>query len=108
MWVSLRSNPPSYSTHKNRFQLLFDFLAFKNDVSFWRGKNNLAGLSVRTVVWRAFSQAVVFLYLLDEQSSMLILIPAGIGTIIEVDIQRRCLSNSEILFLTHFPTVLEV
>ncbi|XP_015521760.2 lipid scramblase CLPTM1L [Neodiprion pinetum] len=63
--------------------LLFDFLAFKNDVSFWRGKNNLAGLSVRTVVWRAFSQAVIFLYLLDEQSSMLVLIPAGIGTIIE-------------------------
>ncbi|XP_048510209.1 cleft lip and palate transmembrane protein 1-like protein isoform X2 [Athalia rosae] len=63
--------------------LLFDFLALKNDVNFWRGKNNLAGLSVRTVVWRAFSQAVIFLYLLNEQSSMLLLIPSGIGTIIE-------------------------
>ncbi|XP_058808355.1 lipid scramblase CLPTM1L [Phymastichus coffea] len=64
--------------------LLFDFLAFKNDISFWRRKNNLAGLSTQTVLWRAFSQAVIFLYLLDEDSSLLVLIPAGIGTIIEL------------------------
>ncbi|XP_033210206.1 cleft lip and palate transmembrane protein 1-like protein [Belonocnema kinseyi] len=64
--------------------LLFDFLAFKNDVSFWRSKNNLAGLSIQTVVWRAFSQTIIFFYLLDEGSSLLILIPAGIGTIIEL------------------------
>ncbi|XP_015597472.1 cleft lip and palate transmembrane protein 1-like protein [Cephus cinctus] len=64
--------------------LLFDFLAFKNDVSFWRSKNNLAGLSVRTVLWRAFSQAIIFFYLLDEGSSLLVLIPAGVGTVIEL------------------------
>ncbi|XP_053617737.1 lipid scramblase CLPTM1L [Plodia interpunctella] len=66
------------------FHLLFDFLAFKNDVSFWRRKRSLAGLSSRTVLWRAFSQAVIFFYLLDEQTSMLVLVPAGISAIIEI------------------------
>ncbi|PSN48282.1 Cleft lip and palate transmembrane protein 1-like protein [Blattella germanica] len=63
--------------------LLFDFLAFKNDVSFWRRKQNLVGLSSRTVLWRAFSQAVIFLYLMDEETSLLVLVPTGIATVIE-------------------------
>ncbi|PNF24787.1 Cleft lip and palate transmembrane protein 1-like protein [Cryptotermes secundus] len=63
--------------------LLFDFLAFKNDVSFWRRRRNLVGLSSRTVVWRAFSHAVVFLYLMDEETSLLVLVPTGIATVIE-------------------------
>jgi hypothetical protein len=35
-------------------------------------------------MWRAFSQAVVFLYLLDEETSLLVLVPTGIATVIEV------------------------
>ncbi|XP_076068652.1 lipid scramblase CLPTM1L [Oratosquilla oratoria] len=64
--------------------LLFDFLAFKNDISFWQGRDDMTGISSSTVAWRAFSQIIIVLYLVDEQTSMLVLGPAAVGAIIEL------------------------
>ncbi|KAH8245362.1 hypothetical protein KR032_009504 [Drosophila birchii] len=64
--------------------MLFDFLSFKNDVAFWRKKRSYEGLSSRTTMWRAFSEIVIFLYLLDEHTSYLVLVPVGLGTLIEL------------------------
>merc|ERR1719507_636783 len=50
--------------------LLFDCLAFKSDINFWRGKKSMVGLSRKTILWRAFSQSVIF--------------PAGVGALIEM------------------------
>ncbi|XP_055346742.1 lipid scramblase CLPTM1L-like [Paramacrobiotus metropolitanus] len=64
--------------------LVFDFLAFKNDINFWRKRDTVVGMSGRTILWRAFSQIIVFLYLLEEKSSLLISIPAGVACFIEM------------------------
>ncbi|KAH8265137.1 hypothetical protein KR044_001563 [Drosophila immigrans] len=64
--------------------MLFDFLSFKNDVAFWAKKTSYEGLSTRTILWRAFSQIIIFMYLLDEQTSYLVLVPVALGTLIEL------------------------
>lgn len=40
-------------------------------------------------MWRAFSQAVVFMYLMDEETSLLVLVPSGIATVIEVSKKHK-------------------
>merc|ERR1712173_342729 len=62
---------------------LFDCLAFKNDVQFWNTKKDMTGLSIRTVFLNCFFQVVIFLYLLDNETSYMILVSSGVGLIIE-------------------------
>lgn len=64
--------------------LVLDFLALRHDINFWKTRTDLSGVSGRSVLWRAFSQSVVFLYLLDEKTSLLVLVPSGLNTLLEM------------------------
>ena len=57
--------------------MVFDFLAFKNDIQFWKGNKSLEGLSVQTMVLNAACQVIVLLYLFDNDTSWLVLISSG-------------------------------
>ncbi|KAL7555529.1 hypothetical protein ACA910_005307 [Epithemia clementina (nom. ined.)] len=62
--------------------LLFEFLTFKNEVSFWQNNKDLTGLSVRALFMDLFGQVVILLFLIEKESSLLITVPAGIGCLI--------------------------
>lgn len=63
---------------------IFDALAFKNEISFWRNRNNMEGLSVRSVFMSVFVNLIVLLYLMNNETSMMIIVSNAIGLLIEV------------------------
>ncbi len=65
--------------------MIFEMLAFKSDVGHWRKKKDNVGVSVRTILSNVVMQAIIFLYLLDnnENTSWMILFGQGIGIAIE-------------------------
>eukprot|EP00672_Neobodo_designis_P025422 CAMPEP_0174835384 /NCGR_PEP_ID=MMETSP1114-20130205/5378_1 /TAXON_ID=312471 /ORGANISM="Neobodo designis, Strain CCAP 1951/1" /LENGTH=758 /DNA_ID=CAMNT_0016069331 /DNA_START=34 /DNA_END=2310 /DNA_ORIENTATION=- len=65
-------------------RMVFETLAFKNDVQFWKGKKDLRGLSLRTVAINCYFQTVIFLYLLDDgNTSWAVTLPMAVGVAIE-------------------------
>ncbi|KAL5458886.1 hypothetical protein PMIN06_003098 [Paraphaeosphaeria minitans] len=67
------------------FHMIFEMLAFKNDVQHWRKKKDNVGTSVRTILANVFMQSIIFLYLIDnnENTSWMILFGQGMGIAIE-------------------------
>ena len=63
--------------------MLFEFLAFKNDIQFWNGKEDVEGISVKTLYANMLMSVVITLYLFDNDTSLLILIPQVIAIAIE-------------------------
>lgn len=63
--------------------MVFEFLAFRNDVSFWRGVKTTAGLSVRSIGMSFVTQLIVLLYLADNDTSWMVLLSSGVGLAIE-------------------------
>uniref|UniRef100_A0A1W7RAS7 Cleft lip and palate transmembrane protein 1 n=1 Tax=Hadrurus spadix TaxID=141984 RepID=A0A1W7RAS7_9SCOR len=63
---------------------VFEFLAFKNDIQFWNNRKSLEGLSVRSVFFNVFQSVVVLLYVLDNDTNMMVRISVFVGLIIEI------------------------
>ncbi|RPA78399.1 cleft lip and palate transmembrane 1 [Ascobolus immersus RN42] len=65
--------------------MIFEGLAFKNDISHWRNKKDNVGISVRTILANVFMQTVILLYLIDnnENTSWMILGGQAFGIVLE-------------------------
>ena len=64
--------------------MIFEFVAYKKEVQFWYGRENLTGLSVNLLIYNFIQTIVVFLYLLDsEQTSFAVWLPLGLGVVVE-------------------------
>ncbi|KAJ3336251.1 hypothetical protein HDU93_003361 [Gonapodya sp. JEL0774] len=63
---------------------VFDMLAFKNDIQFWRARKDLEGLSLRTILSNIVVQVIIFLYLLDNETSWVVIMSSGMGAAIEI------------------------
>ena len=72
---------------------LFDILAFKNDISFWKNNKSMKGLSFRAMLLNLFFQTVIFLYLCDNDTSWMILFSSGMGLAIEVWKLRKAIKS---------------
>jgi hypothetical protein len=44
---------------------VFECLAMKNDIEFWKGRESLKGLSTKLLLFNFWSSIITFLYLLD-------------------------------------------
>ena len=71
---------------------IFDFFAFKSDIGFWNKNKSMEGLSARMVVLNSFMQLVIFLYLLENDTSFVVLISSGIGCAIEFWKITKCMT----------------
>ncbi|XP_073250119.1 putative lipid scramblase CLPTM1 isoform X1 [Porites lutea] len=63
---------------------VFEFLAFKNDIQFWRSRKTLEGLSVRSVFFNVFQSVIVLLYVMDNETNTVIIISCFVGLLIEI------------------------
>ncbi|XP_026690404.2 putative lipid scramblase CLPTM1 [Ciona intestinalis] len=62
---------------------VFEFLAFKNDIQFWKSRKSLVGLSVRSVLVSVVQSVIVFLYVMDNDTNFVIKVSIFIGCLID-------------------------
>ena len=77
---------------------VFDVLAFKNDISFYKNIKSMKGLSLGSMLLNLFFQTVIFLYLLDNDTSWMILFSSGMGLAIEVWKVKKAIKSASLVW----------
>jgi len=62
--------------------MLFEFLTFKSEVSFWQNNSDLTGLSVRSLFLDMMGQVIILLYLIERETSLLMTVTSGLGVLV--------------------------
>ena len=81
---------------------VFEFLAFKNEIQFWSGKEDVEGLSVKTLYINIVMQVVITLYLFDNETSMMVFVPQALGIGVSV---WKLFQASEVEHINAFPYI---
>jgi hypothetical protein len=55
-----------------------------SDISFWRRTKSLRGISRKGILYSCVSEIVVLLYLLDNDTSLLVVVPMAFNVFIEM------------------------
>eukprot|EP00184_Porphyridium_aerugineum_P000838 CAMPEP_0184698622 /NCGR_PEP_ID=MMETSP0313-20130426/5178_1 /TAXON_ID=2792 /ORGANISM="Porphyridium aerugineum, Strain SAG 1380-2" /LENGTH=785 /DNA_ID=CAMNT_0027157587 /DNA_START=65 /DNA_END=2422 /DNA_ORIENTATION=- len=63
---------------------VLEMLAFSSDIQHWRKTTSMQGISVQSMFWNLGMQAIVFFYLVDNDTSFMILVGQFVGLAIEV------------------------
>ncbi|RYH16270.1 hypothetical protein EON65_30375 [archaeon] len=64
--------------------LYFEVLAFQSDIAYWRKADRPAGISHNSLIFALTSRVVVFLYLFQNDTSMIVIVPAFFGILIQI------------------------
>ena len=65
--------------------IVFDLLAFKNDIGFWKGRETMSGLSSRAVLSSAAQTVIIYLYLLDADGvNQIVIVTYTVSTALEL------------------------
>lgn len=73
---------------------VFDALAFKNDVKFFKNKKSMEGISVRSMIVNMIFQLIILLYLVDNETSFMVICSNAVGVAIEVWKIKRAVTLS--------------
>merc|ERR1711892_957533 len=65
--------------------------AYKNEIQFWKTKDNLKGLSIRAVLFNCFCQLIALLYICDNDTNTMVKFSVGVGLLIELWKVTKCL-----------------
>lgn len=63
---------------------VFECLAFKNDIAFWREKDSMEGISVKTLYMQLGMSVIIALYLLENETSLMISAPHFMGIFLDL------------------------
>lgn len=62
---------------------VFEFMAFKSDIGFWRDNKSMKGLSAKSIMMNTVCQLIVTLYLLDNETNFMVMFGQFVGLVIE-------------------------
>ena len=54
-------------------------MAFKNDIAFWKEKDSMEGISIKSLYINLVMNFIIVLYLVENETSILIVVPTALS-----------------------------